>query len=105
MEIIPEPLEFEWDKGNQNKSYIRHKVSSQEAEQVFIDPLKHIIKDTIHSKKEDRYIILGHSQTNRILFVAFTIRSSFVRVISARDTSKKERKWYEEKIGFTGIQK
>jgi uncharacterized DUF497 family protein len=103
--VIAESQSFEWDTGNKSKNFIKHKVTNEEAEQVFQDPLKYIVIDSLHSKKENRFIIFGHSAAGRIILVAFTMRSNRVRVISARDANKKERKWYEEKISSAKIQK
>jgi len=96
--VVANPESFEWYKGNLQKNFAKHKVTDEEAEQFFQDPLKHIINDKLHSKKENRFIVLGHTAAGRVLSVAFTIRNNRIRVISARATSKKERKWYEEKI-------
>ena len=53
-------------------------------------------KDTAHSTKEDRYRALGKTDEGRTLFLAFTLRNGKIRVITARDANKKERKAYEE---------
>lgn len=91
MITIKQPVEFEWDDGNQDKSWHKHKVSTQEAEEVFFDGTKKILKDLIHSQDEDRYLLLGSTKENRKLFVVFTLRSDKVRIISARDLNKKEQ--------------
>lgn len=83
---------------------VKHGVTDDECEQVFFDPLKHIIKDELHSEKEERYIILGHTKQIRLLFIAFTIRPGGIRIISARNVNKKERNWYEEKTSSAKIQ-
>jgi len=91
---LPEPIVFEWDEGNQNKSWLKHKVSTKECEEAFQDPKRRSWKDFPHSKNEPRYIMLGAAQNRRILFIVFTIRKISVRVISARNASKNERKIY-----------
>lgn len=96
MRVIPEPVEFVWDEGNQDKNWEKHGVASDEAEQVFEDEKSAIYKDLFHSRKEERYIILGKTSGERLLYVVFTIRRGKVRVISARDINRKERKMYEE---------
>lgn len=92
MTIWPEPLCFEWDEGNRNKNWIKHKVSNEECEEVFFDPRKRLLKEVFHSSKETRYLLLGHTFRGRALFIAFTLRGANVRVISARDLNRKERK-------------
>jgi uncharacterized DUF497 family protein len=43
-----------------------------------------------------RYVALGTTPERRRLFVAFTIRRSRVRIISARPMSRKERLIYDQ---------
>lgn len=92
---IPEPVQFEWDDGNREKNWAKHGVTQLEAEDVFFDPHKKLALDTLHStENESRYILLGCTRADRLLFVVFTIREKNVRVISARDAHKKERPLY-----------
>lgn len=88
--------EFLWDTGNRDKNRLKHKVESTEAEEIFFDDEKIILKDRLHSGKEERFIVLGTTKMGRLLFIVFTLRADKIRVISARDVSKKERKLYEE---------
>lgn len=103
MEMIKNPTDFLWDKGNKDKNLLKHQVSNEECEEVFFDQHKKIIKDVIHSNKEKRYILLGNTKKARLLFIVFTIRNNKVRVISARDLNKKERELYEKYIKITKI--
>jgi len=88
---------FEWDDGNRDKNWKKHKVSNSEAEQVLInDPV--IIFDEGHSTTEEtRYAALAETDNGRSLIVFFTVRNNLFRVISARDMNLKERKIYNEK--------
>jgi hypothetical protein len=52
--------------------------------------------DEVHSKVEARYYVLGQTNAGRRLFIVFTIRNEKIRVISARDMSKRERMIYEQ---------
>lgn len=97
MPILPEPVDFEWDKGNVDKSLKKHQVRNDEAEEVFLDEEKVIYKDVLHSGKEERCILLGKTKLGRLLFVVFTTRKKRLRIISARDTNKREAKLYEKK--------
>ncbi|MBI3192998.1 MAG: BrnT family toxin [Ignavibacteriae bacterium] len=89
---------FEWDAGNQDKNMKKHHVSWLECEQVFFNQPVYTLPDEQHSKNEERNFILGYSDAGRLLFISYTIRKNKIRVISARDMSKKERKLYYEKI-------
>ena len=95
MKIIPDPLTFDWDLGNSDKNLIKHKVSIQEAEEVFIHEPLLVVEDEIHSKNEKRFNALGKTASGRKLFLSFTIRNSKIRVISIRDMDKKEKNKYE----------
>jgi len=93
--IVPEPIEFDWDKGNVDKNFKKHRVLNEEAEEVFLnDPL--ISEDKEHSKVEKRYQCLGITDKNKQLFVSFTTRNDKIRIISTRSMNKKERKTYEK---------
>lgn len=90
--------EFEWDDWNVKKNQEKHRVAIIECEQIFSDPRKRIFYDRGHStRKENRFILIGSTNTGRILYVAFTIRNNRIRVISARDLNRKEKFLYEEK--------
>ena len=86
---------FQWDEANWRKSELEYGVAAAEAEEVLLsDPLCQ--NDERHSRAEQRYIALGVTNEGRHLFVAFTVRRSLVRVISARPMSRRERIAYEE---------
>jgi hypothetical protein len=97
MLILKEPIEFEWDSGNKGKNLLKHKVSVEEIEEAVLSESKKIAKDFFHSKKENRYLLIGETKRLRILFIVFTLRKNKLRVISARDLNKqRERKLYEK---------
>jgi uncharacterized protein len=87
---------FDWDEGNKQKNWEKHQVDFRECEEVFFNQPLLIYEDTKHSSQEKRYYLLGRSDTDRPLFLVVTIRNNKIRVISARDQSKKERKIYEQ---------
>ena len=94
-EIITDCTGFDWDDSNVFKNWGKHNVSPVECEQVFFN-LPIIVKPDIqHSQAEKRYYVLGQTDSQRGLFIVFTIRNSLIRVVSARDMTKKEKKVYE----------
>jgi len=97
MKDLTRITEFEWDKGNTDKNWEKHRVSDEECEEVFFDPNKKVLEDALHSVDEARYILIGQTKLNRFLFISFTLRKNKVRVISARDLNKKEKHLYEER--------
>jgi uncharacterized protein len=75
----------------------KHRVSFQEAATVFGDPLAITYLDPDHSISEQRFITIGMSTAGRVLSVAHSDRDDNMRIVSARKTTLRERKQYEEK--------
>lgn len=86
---------FDWDKGNVDKSYQKHGITPNEAEEVFLDEKAIIIRDIKHSQKEERFILLGQTIGGKLLFIVFTMRGAKIRIVSARVANQKERRQYE----------
>ena len=95
MRIDPGAVEFEWDRGNAGKNK-KHDVDDSECEEIFFDEHKVMLRDVLHSGREERFVLIGKTKSDRLLFVVFTRRGKKIRVISARDINKKERRLYEE---------
>ncbi len=89
---------FDWDDGNNRKSADKHDVSQAEAEGVFFNDPLIVVEDARHSEMERRFNALGKTAQGRLLHITFTLRQNgtMVRVISARDMHRKERKAYEQ---------
>ena len=91
-------MEFEWDANKAQTNLRKHGIAFREAATTFRDPLSNTVFDPDHSIEEDRYITMGTSATGRILIVAHTDRGGRVRLISARELTRAERKVYESEI-------
>ncbi len=91
-------MQFEWNTEKAEANLKKHEVSFDEAETVFNDPLFVIFADPDHSFEENRFIIMGESNQNRLLVVSYTERPPKTRLISAREATRPERKKYEEDI-------
>jgi len=87
---------FQWDAGNAEKNWELHQVSQGECEPVFFNRPLFVAPDVEHSGREPRYAALGQANAARRLAVVFTIRGTVIRVISARDMSRRERRIYEQ---------
>jgi len=87
---------FDWDEGNTDKNWFKHRVTWSECEQIFFNQPLVIQDDFAHSGKEKRYYALGSTDMRRLLFIAFTVRNNLIRVISARDMSRKERRLFSD---------
>jgi hypothetical protein len=89
-------LIFEWDETKARQNVKKHRVSFEEASTIFGDPLSHTIFDPLHSDDEDRFVILGESNRQRLIVAVFTERGDRIRIISARIATHRERMDYEE---------
>ena len=54
-------MQFEWDEKKNQANQKKHKVSFEEAQTVFFDPMTKVASDPEHSGFEDRFIAVGHS--------------------------------------------
>ncbi|MBW8042397.1 MAG: BrnT family toxin [Planctomycetes bacterium] len=93
---LPGCTGFQWNKGNIEKNWLKHRVSPVECEQIFFNQPLIILDDPEHSSYEKRFAAFGYTDAGRLLAVIFTKRSRLLRVISARDMNRKEKKFYEE---------
>lgn len=89
-------MTFEWDEQKAAINLTKHGVSFDEAKTVFADPLFIDFYDPDHSSEENRYIIVGASDSGRLLMVSYTEREDAARLISARELAAAERKAYEQ---------
>ena len=95
LRVVSESEGFDWDSGNVEKSSIAHQVSCEEAEQTFVNRPLFLMDDPVHSRTELRIKAFGKTDAGRLLTLSFTMRRQKIRVISARDMRRKERKFYE----------
>lgn len=88
-------MEFEWDPLKAISNERKHDVGFQEALSAFQDPLSLSIHDPVHSEEEDRFVLVGMTEKNRLMVVVYTMRGESIRIISARSATQKERRDYE----------
>ncbi len=90
-------LIFEWDEKKADDNSRKHGVSFDEAKTVFNDPFSVTIYDPDHSSDEERYIDIGLSSKGRLIVVSYGERRERIRIISSRETTRKEKEEYENK--------
>lgn len=88
-------MKFEWNRHKSVRNERKHKITFSEAISVFRDILSITYPDTDHSTEEDRFLIIGMSDSGNILVVSHTFRDDIIRIISARKATTKERSFYE----------
>ena len=89
---------YEWDAKKAKGNWRKHQISFEDAATVFLDPLALTFPDPDHSMGEEREITIGRSSSQQVTFVSHCRRGDRVRIISARKTTRGERKQYEEGI-------
>ncbi len=88
-------LIFEWDEEKAASNLEKHGVSFEEASTVFAGSLSLTINDPLHSFEEKRFITIGDSMELEILVVVPAERDAKIRIISAREAIRKEKRDYE----------
>jgi uncharacterized DUF497 family protein len=89
-------IAFDWDSNKASANFRKHGITFNEAATVFGDPLSSTFYDPDHSQGESRFITIGLSDHNKILIVSHVDRRGIMRIISAREATRHERKFYEE---------
>ena len=89
-------IEFAWDRLKARSNLVKHGVSFEEAQTVFLDASARLINDPDHSEDEDRFLLLGYSFQARCLIVSHCSRQSdsVIRLISARRATAQEEEMY-----------
>jgi len=92
---------FEWDENKARANLEKHKISFDEARTIFADPFLVTFADELHSDKEERFISIGLSESNRVLLAVHTEREEknetiLIRIISCRKATTIERIRYEK---------
>jgi len=89
-------MQFEWDPSKASSNERKHRVAFTEATTVFGDPFAYTFNDPDHGGSESRFVTLGLSDRRRLLIVVHAERGGRLRIISAREATRNERKIYEE---------
>jgi uncharacterized DUF497 family protein len=89
-------MKFAWDPRKARANLRLHGVSFDEAVTIFADGLARTIPDPDHSWGEERFAIEGVSSAQRLIVVCYTDSGDLIRIISARQATSHERKYYED---------
>jgi uncharacterized DUF497 family protein len=87
-------MSYQWDPAKAQTNLRKHGVDFADAVGVFEDPLAVTIDDP--APGEDRFVTIGTDFLGRVLVVSWTLRSDDIRVISARQAERRERRQYQE---------
>ncbi len=102
-------MEFEWDRNKEIKNIQKHGVTFTEAKSVFYDEDAILIYDHKHSEIEERFLLIGLSETIKTLVVSHCERIDndgfeIIRIISSRHaTTSEKRQYWQRKQNEKGI--
>ena len=87
---------FDWDENKNRINLEKHGITFEEASTVFFDDRAILFDDPEHSIAEDRFLLLGMSETAKVCIVCHCYRESdtVIRIISARQATRKEEQRY-----------
>jgi len=89
-------IQFEWDPEKARSNEKKHGIPFHEAATVFADNLSVTFPDSAHSVGEEQYITIGMSEFGKVLVISHTESGDTIRIFSARQATRRERKYYEE---------
>ena len=94
--MIVSYIHFSWDNSKDRANRRKHGVSFEEARTIFFDPEARLMYDPDHSRREDRFVMLGMSRRLRLLVVvhSYDRADEQIRIISARRASRTEANRY-----------
>lgn len=86
-------MRFAWNARTAASNLKKHGVSFSEATTAFDDELAAYYPDILH---EDRFILIGYSRRQRLLYVVHAeVQNDVIRIISARKATSHEKARYE----------
>jgi uncharacterized DUF497 family protein len=89
---------FEWDRHKNLANVQKHGITFKVAVRAFFDPMAERFADDFHSHDENRFIVIGMDEIDRVLTVCHCLRGeneSIIRIISARKATAYEHELYE----------
>lgn len=87
---------FEWDENKNQTNITKHGIDFQEASTAFGDRMALDFDDPDHSLGEYRLLLLGITITQRYVVISYTERDDKIRIISAREMTRNEKRIYIE---------
>jgi uncharacterized DUF497 family protein len=96
MEVVfrLQGAEFEWEAQKARINVDKHGVTFEEAAEVFFDPFYQTGDASVQEERRD--FVIGYSTSQNLLLLVYVERGARIRIISARQTTRAERKLYEE---------
>lgn len=88
-------MDVEYDLAKAEANLKKHGVSFEEAASCLLDSMA-LVQEDRHSEGESRWVLVGLSDSARLLTVVYTLRhqDQRIRLISARSATRREADCY-----------
>ena len=87
-------MRLEWDSHKADTNLAKHGIDFADAATTLLDDFAlTVVDDSVDD--EERHVTLGMDALGRCLVVAYTWRDDIIRLISAREATRSERRRYE----------
>ena len=89
-------MRLEWDPRKSVQNLEKHGISFEEAAQLLLgtaNPMEAF--DSTHSDEENRFVAIGPIERGVIVVIFTEYGDETVRIISARETTRREKRRYE----------
>lgn len=90
-------MDVEYDPAKAASNLKKHGVSFDEAATALLDSVALAIEDP-EAEGERRWVLIGMSNKARLLTVVYALRHQRIRLISARDSTKRETRTYAQRV-------
>ena len=90
-------MDVEYDPAKAASNLKKHGVSFDEAATALLDSVALAIEDP-DAEEERRWVLIGMSNKARLLTVVYALRHQRIRLISARDSTKRETRTYAQRV-------
>jgi uncharacterized DUF497 family protein len=90
-------VDVEYDPAKAASNLKKHGVSFDEAAAALLDSVALAIEDP-DAEGERRWVLIGMSNKARLLTVVYALRHQRIRLISARDSTKRETRTYAQRV-------
>jgi len=90
-------MKFEWDENKNLSNLQKHEISFEEAKDIFSGIYKRVSSPV--ESGEQRYLCIGIIKIDTIdivITVVAVFKKNIIRIISARPSSRQERRFYYE---------
>ncbi|UCG72253.1 MAG: BrnT family toxin [Chromatiales bacterium] len=89
-----------WDPAKARANQRKHGIHFADAEIALRDPLALTLVDNDAVEGDRRFVSIGKDALDRLVVLVYSYEAETIRLISARNATKRERRFYEERVRF-----